>query len=48
MTVYNGVSVFTVADEGDELSQSIFYGAGKYLGKHIVGLLDRVDPVSIF
>lgn len=35
-----------VADEGDMLSQSIFYDAGKFLAKHIIGLLPRVDHVS--
>lgn len=34
-----------VADKGDGLSQQIFYEAGVYLAKHIVGLLPRVDQV---
>jgi hypothetical protein len=34
-----------VADKGDQLSLHIFYEAGVYLAKHIVGLLPRVDKV---
>ena len=29
------------------MSQSIFYDAGKFLAKHILGLLPRVDEVSL-
>lgn len=35
----------TVAANGDEFSGGIFYDAGKYLAKHIVGLLPKVDQV---
>lgn len=37
--------VVTVADEGDKLSEHIFYEAGKFLAKHVIGLLPRVDQV---
>ena len=35
-----------MAEEGDELSRSIFYDAGKMLARHVIGLLPQIDPVS--
>ena len=37
--------LLTVSANGDEFSRGIFYDAGKYLAKHIVGLLPKVDQV---
>lgn len=36
----------TVAETGDQFSIRIFYEAGNFLAKHIIGLLPRVDKVG--
>ena len=39
------IKLNTVADSGDQFSLRIFYEAGTFLAKHILGLLPRVDKV---